>query len=175
MEFDNEFEVPAPVDQAWDILMDIQRIAPCVPGAELTEVVDDKTYKGKISVKLGPVALTFNGQTTFEELDAENYSAKLKAICMRTFQIGRRLLAPVLSDQGLARDYRGTRHKNTACYTALHFEHLSATGPTEDALRSPACTLSDACILATVADGRPSAGGAAGPCPGSLRSMIHSV
>ena len=104
-----------------------------------------------------------------------SYSAKLKAICMRTFQIGRRLLAPVLSDQGLARDYRGTRHKNTACYTALHFEHLSATGPTEDALRSPACTLSDACILATVADGRPSAGGAAGPCPGSLRSMIHSV
>jgi len=79
VEFDNEFEVPAPVDQAWDILMDIQRIAPCVPGAELTEVVDDKTYKGKISVKLGPVALTFNGQTTFEELDAENYSAKLKA------------------------------------------------------------------------------------------------
>ena len=79
MEFDNEFEVPAPLDQAWDILMDIQRIAPCVPGAELTEVVDDKTYKGKISVKLGPVALTFNGQTTFEELDAENYSAKLKA------------------------------------------------------------------------------------------------
>ncbi len=79
MEFDNEFEVPVPVDEAWDILMDIERIAPCVPGAELTEVVDDKTYKGKISVKLGPVALTFNGQTTFEELDAANHSAKLKA------------------------------------------------------------------------------------------------
>ena len=79
MEFDNEFEVPAPIDQAWDILMDIERIAPCVPGAELTEVVDEKTYKGKISVKLGPVALTFNGQTTFEELDVANYSAKLKA------------------------------------------------------------------------------------------------
>ena len=79
MEFDNEFEVPVPIDQAWDILMDIERIAPCVPGAELTEVVDEKTYKGKISVKLGPVALTFNGQTTFEELDVANYSAKLKA------------------------------------------------------------------------------------------------
>ena len=79
MEFDNEFEVPVPVDQAWDILMDIERIAPCVPGAELTEVVDNKTYKGKISVKLGPVALTFNGQTTFEELDVANHSAKLKA------------------------------------------------------------------------------------------------
>ena len=79
MEFDNEFEVPVPVNEAWKILMDIERIAPCVPGAELTEVVDDKTYKGKISVKLGPVALTFNGQTTFEELDAANHSAKLKA------------------------------------------------------------------------------------------------
>ena len=79
MEFDNEFEVPVPVDQAWEILMDIERIAPCVPGAELTEVVDDKTYRGKISVKLGPVALTFNGQTTFEELDVANHSAKLKA------------------------------------------------------------------------------------------------
>lgn len=79
MEFDNEFEVPVPIDQAWDILMDIEGIAPCVPGAELTEVVDEKTYKGKISVKLGPVALTFNGQTTFEELDVANYSAKLKA------------------------------------------------------------------------------------------------
>ena len=79
MEFDNEFEVPVPIDQAWDLLMDIERIAPCVPGAELTEVVDEKTYKGKISVKLGPVALTFNGQTTFEELDVANYSAKLKA------------------------------------------------------------------------------------------------
>ena len=79
MEFENEFEVPVPLEEAWDILMDIERIAPCVPGAELTEVVDDKTYKGKISVKLGPVALTFNGQTTFEELDTANFSAKLKA------------------------------------------------------------------------------------------------
>ena len=59
MEFDNSFEVPLPPDQAWPVLMDIRRIAPCMPGAELTEVVDDKTYKGKIGVRLGPVALTF--------------------------------------------------------------------------------------------------------------------
>ena len=79
MEFDNSFEVPVPVDEAWSILMDIERIAPCVPGAELTEIVDENTYKGKISVKLGPVALTFNGQTTFEEKDESGHSAKLKA------------------------------------------------------------------------------------------------
>ena len=79
MEFDNSFEVPVPVDEAWAILMDIERIAPCVPGAELTEVVDENTYKGKISVKLGPVALTFNGQTQFEERDADEHRARLKA------------------------------------------------------------------------------------------------
>ena len=56
MEFDNSFEVPLPPAQAWPVLMDIRRVAPCMPGAELTEVVDDKTYKGRIGVRLGPVA-----------------------------------------------------------------------------------------------------------------------
>jgi len=79
MEFDNQFDVPVPVDEAWKILMDIERIAPCVPGAELTEIVDDKTYKGKVSVKLGPVALTFNGRTSFKEIDEEAKSARLTA------------------------------------------------------------------------------------------------
>jgi len=79
VEFDNSFEVPVPVDQAWTLLMDIERIAPCVPGAELTEVVDERSYKGKISVKLGPVALTFNGQATFEEIDDAARTARLAA------------------------------------------------------------------------------------------------
>ena len=79
MEFDNSFEVPLPPAQAWPVLMDIKRIAPCMPGAELTEVVDDKTYKGKIGVRLGPVALTFAGTVTFEEIDDTNHRARVKA------------------------------------------------------------------------------------------------
>jgi carbon monoxide dehydrogenase subunit G len=79
VEFDNSFEVPLPPAQAWPVLMDIKRIAPCMPGAELTEVVDDKTYKGKIGVRLGPVALTFAGTVTFEEIDNANHSARIKA------------------------------------------------------------------------------------------------
>src|SRR5262245_54901322 len=59
--------------------MDIRRIAPCMPGAELTDVVDDKTFKGKIAVRLGPVALAFAGIITFEELDAANHRARVKA------------------------------------------------------------------------------------------------
>ena len=79
MEFDNSFEVPLPPAEAWPVLMDIRRIAPCMPGAELTEVVDDKTYKGKIAVRLGPVALSFAGVITFEELDNVNRRARVKA------------------------------------------------------------------------------------------------
>jgi uncharacterized protein len=79
VEFDNSFEVPLPPAQAWPVLMDIRRIAPCMPGAELTEVIDDKTYKGKIGVRLGPVALTFAGTVTFEEIDNVNHRARVKA------------------------------------------------------------------------------------------------
>lgn len=79
MDFDNSFDVPLPPDQAWATLMDIERIAPCMPGAELTEKVDDTTYKGKVSVRLGPVALTFQGTATFENVDNEAHTANVKA------------------------------------------------------------------------------------------------
>ena len=79
MEFENSFEVPLPPAEAWAVLMDIERIAPCMPGAELTEVVDATTYKGRIAVRLGPVALTFAGTIKFEEIDAANYTAKVQA------------------------------------------------------------------------------------------------
>jgi carbon monoxide dehydrogenase subunit G len=79
MEFDNSFEVPLPPAEAWPVLMDIRGIAPCMPGAQLTDVVDDKNYKGNISVRLGPVALTFAGLVTFEEVDNANHTAKVRA------------------------------------------------------------------------------------------------
>jgi uncharacterized protein len=79
MEFDNSFEVPLPVDDAWKVLMDISRIAPCMPGAELTEVVDDRTYKGKIGVRLGPVALAFAGTVKFDEIDDAAHTARVAA------------------------------------------------------------------------------------------------
>jgi len=79
MEFDNSFEVPLPPAEAWALLMDIERIAPCMPGAKLTEVVDKMTYKGNIAVRLGPVALTFAGTVKFEELDDANRWARVRA------------------------------------------------------------------------------------------------
>src|SRR5207245_10202811 len=79
MEFDNSFEVPLPPADAWKVLLDIKRIAPCMPGAELTEVLDPNTYKGKIGVRLGPVALTFAGIVKFEQIDGQAYKARVAA------------------------------------------------------------------------------------------------
>jgi uncharacterized protein len=79
MEFDNSFDVPLPAGEAWKVLMDIRRIAPCMPGAELTEVMDERTFKGRIGVRLGPVALAFAGTVTFETIDEANHRARVAA------------------------------------------------------------------------------------------------
>jgi len=79
MEFDNSFDVPLSPPLAWAVLLDIRRIAPCMPGAELTEVVDAQNFRGKIAVRLGPVALSFAGRVQLEEIDNANYSARVKA------------------------------------------------------------------------------------------------
>jgi uncharacterized protein len=79
MQFSNSFEVPLPPAEAWAFLLDIRRIAPCMPGAELTDVVDENTYKGKVAVRLGPVALSFAGTAKFEEIDHAAHRARVKA------------------------------------------------------------------------------------------------
>jgi uncharacterized protein len=79
MEFDNSFEIPLRPDQAWPVLMDVARIAPCMPGAELTEVTDARNYKGKISVRLGPVSLAFAGKVALEDVDDAKHTARVKA------------------------------------------------------------------------------------------------
>jgi carbon monoxide dehydrogenase subunit G len=79
MEFDNTLEVPLPPAQAWQVLLDIERVARCIPGAELTEVVDAQTYKGRVAVRLGPVALTLAGQARFENIDEAQHKARVRA------------------------------------------------------------------------------------------------
>jgi carbon monoxide dehydrogenase subunit G len=79
MELSNSFEVPLPPEQAWPLLLDVPKIAPCMPGAELTEIVDAETFKGRISVRLGPVALTFAGIVKIEAIDGAPYKARVRA------------------------------------------------------------------------------------------------
>jgi uncharacterized protein len=79
MELHNDFEVAAPVDAVWAYVLDVEKIAPCMPGAELTEVVDDKNWKGKVTVKVGPVSMSFLGTVTMQERDDAAHRVVLKA------------------------------------------------------------------------------------------------
>jgi carbon monoxide dehydrogenase subunit G len=65
---ENSFTVPVPVEQAWGVLLDIERVAPCMPGAALTSVEGD-AFTGTVKVKLGPVSMTFKGSGRFVERD----------------------------------------------------------------------------------------------------------
>jgi carbon monoxide dehydrogenase subunit G len=79
---ENDFEVPAPVDAVWSYVLDVERIAPCMPGAQLTEVIDENNFKGKVSIKLGPVSLSFAGTVTVQERDDQDHHIALKATGM---------------------------------------------------------------------------------------------
>jgi carbon monoxide dehydrogenase subunit G len=78
MELTNEFRVSAPVEQAWSVLTDVERIAPCMPGAELQEVEGDE-YRGVVKVKVGPITAQYKGKATFVEKDEAGRRAVLRA------------------------------------------------------------------------------------------------
>jgi len=75
----NEFTVAQPPEPLWNYLLDVERIAPCMPGAELTEAVDDETWKGKVNMAFGPVKLSFAGTVTIAERDDAAHRITLTA------------------------------------------------------------------------------------------------
>jgi hypothetical protein len=77
MDLNHEFIVNVPVNDAWIILTDLERIAPCLPGAQLTEVEGD-TYRGQVKVKVGPIVAQFKGQASFVTRDDAAHTASLK-------------------------------------------------------------------------------------------------
>lgn len=78
MELTNEFVIDRPVDDTWEILNDLEFIAPCMPGAQLQEIEGDE-YRGVVKIKVGPITAQYKGKASFIEQDAENKVAKLKA------------------------------------------------------------------------------------------------
>ena len=78
MELDHSFTVPVPPDQAWDVLLDVQRIAPCMPGATV-DTVDGDDVAGRLKVKVGPVSLTYKGTATFKDRDSSDRSLLVEA------------------------------------------------------------------------------------------------
>ncbi len=78
MDLHHEFTVPVPASDAWRILTDLERLAPCLPGAQLTEV-EGEIYRGQVKVKVGPILAQFKGQASFVSRDDANFLASLKA------------------------------------------------------------------------------------------------
>ena len=78
MELVHDFTVPVPADQAWEVLTDIERIVPCMPGATITSVEGD-AFEGGMKIKLGPIGMTFKGQGAFVEKDADQKTAVIQA------------------------------------------------------------------------------------------------
>ena len=78
MEMDHSFTVPVPPDRAWDVLLDVERIAPCMPGATVDEF-DGEVVTGRIKVKVGPVSLTYRGTAKFTERDSDAKVMMLEA------------------------------------------------------------------------------------------------
>ncbi|MEY3467221.1 MAG: SRPBCC family protein [Ilumatobacteraceae bacterium] len=78
MELHHEFTVPVPAADAWRILTNLEQLAPCLPGAQLTEV-EGEIYRGQVKVKVGPIVAQFKGQASFVTRDDTGYTASLKA------------------------------------------------------------------------------------------------
>ena len=78
MELNNSFEVARPIDEAWEVLTDVERIAPCLPGAQLEEIRGEE-YLGSVKVKVGPITAQYKGAATFVDKDDANHKAVLKA------------------------------------------------------------------------------------------------
>ncbi|MEU7859545.1 SRPBCC family protein [Nonomuraea sp. NPDC049141] len=78
MRFEHEFSVPVPVEQAWAVLLDVERVAPCLPGASL-DIFEGDEFTGRMKVKVGPITVTYRGSARFENVDKDAHTLTLQA------------------------------------------------------------------------------------------------
>src|SRR4051794_10842365 len=79
MKFENDFTVQAPIEQVWTTLLDVERVAPCMPGAEVLERTGENAYKVGIKVKVGPISMLYRGQVEITERDDASHQATMRA------------------------------------------------------------------------------------------------
>src|SRR3954468_22778831 len=84
MKFENTFSVDAPIDEVYAALLDVERVAPCVPGAEVLEKTGDNAYQVAIKVRVGPISMTYRGNVEIVERDDANHRAVMRARARET-------------------------------------------------------------------------------------------
>jgi len=105
MKLENRFTVPVPVDEAWQVLLDVERVAPCMPGATLTSVDGDR-FEGTVKVKVGPINLTYGGKASFVSKDEATHVAVIDGSGKETRGTGtaKALITCRLIDRGTTTD-----------------------------------------------------------------------
>jgi hypothetical protein len=160
MQLENSFSVGAPPERVFAYLLDVNKIVGCVPGAELAEVVDPTTFKGKVKIKVGPITVAYNGTARIADRDDANHSATLEAEGRETTGPGSARAKAFMS---VAADGAGSTVKIVTDYSVAGRVAQFGRGVMEDVSRRIVNDMA-ACIKANVEAGEP--GGAtasAGP------------
>ena len=77
MKLENSFTVAAPIDQTWDTLLDIERVATCLPGAQIEPRAEDGVYRGAMKMKLGPMTVDYRGTARLQDVDEDTHTASI--------------------------------------------------------------------------------------------------
>jgi carbon monoxide dehydrogenase subunit G len=155
MQLENSFSVGAPPERVFAYLLDVNKIVGCVPGAELAEVVDPTTFKGKVKIKVGPITVAYNGTARIADRDDANHSATLEAEGRETTGPGSARAKAFMS---VAADGAGSTVKIVTDYSVAGRVAQFGRGVMEDVSRRIVNDMA-ACIKANVEAGEP--GGAA--------------
>jgi uncharacterized protein len=156
MQLENSFSIGAPPERVFAYLLDVNKIVGCVPGAELAEVVDPTTFKGKVKIKVGPITVAYNGTARIADRDDTNHSATLEAEGRETTGPGSARAKAFMSVQA---DGAGSIVKIVTDYSVAGRVAQFGRGVMEDVSRRIVNDMA-ACIKANVEAGEP--GGAAG-------------
>jgi uncharacterized protein len=181
MQLENSFGVGAPADRVFAYLLDINKVVGCVPGAELSEVVDPTTFKGKVKVKVGPITVAYNGTARIAERDDAGRSATLQAEGRETTGPGS---ARATARMSVEQDGSGSVVKIVTEYSVQGRVAQFGRGVMEDVSRRIVNEMA-ACIKVNVEAAEPTQGGAGGgagnaagpaePAPAMTAKPINAI
>jgi carbon monoxide dehydrogenase subunit G len=167
MQLENSFTVGAPPERVFAYLLDVNKIVGCVPGAELSEVVDPNTFKGKVKVKVGPITVAYNGTAKIADRNPIEHSATLEAEGRETTGPGSARAKAFMS---VTADPAGSLVKIVTEYSVAGRVAQFGRGVMEDVSRRIVNEMA-ACIKANVEAGEPSPGASVVPDgPGASQS-----
>jgi carbon monoxide dehydrogenase subunit G len=171
MQLENSFGVGAPPDKVFAYLIDVNKVVGCVPGAELSEVVDPTTFKGKVKIKVGPITVAYSGTAKIVDRDDAQHTATLEAEGRETTGPGSARAKALMSVEA---DGAGSTVKIVTDYNVAGRVAQFGRGVMEDVSRRIVNDMA-ACIKANVEAAEPAAGGGPGASAAAAGSPAHPV